>query len=62
MASDGKKQPEKLPEAQNSPPNKTSNAAVLRRERGKFQPEGCLLCCPVPLMSWRADAGYCFVH
>lgn len=25
-------------------------------------PEGCLLCCPVPLMFWRAVAGCCCVH
>lgn len=25
-------------------------------------PEGCLLCCPVPLMFWRAGAGCCCVH
>lgn len=32
------------------------------RETGKFQPEGCLLCCPAPLTSWRAGARCRFAH
>lgn len=50
------------PAAQNSQPNKLSNIAKKKRETVKVQPEGCLLCCPVPLKSWRAGAECCFVQ
>lgn len=35
---------------------------VVRTWLRLFLPEGCLLCCPALLMSWRAGAGCCCVH